>query len=126
MNVRCGNFSKSLLIFSRPALNQPVQSFRGSRHVTVVTRYDDKIKISHYDLNVLVGLGVIAHVHEVGMEVVADTIGLSLELTAMVSVPLGHAAPSLSCVLFGAGHQVDDKPGLTSVMLTDVVVLLLV
>ena len=58
------------------------------------------------------------------MEVVADTVGRGLDLAAMVSVPFGHAAPSLSCVLFvtqGAGHQVDDEPGLTSVMSTDVI-----
>ena len=103
---------------------QSVESFRGSRRVTVDTRYNSEVKIRHYYLDVLVCLGVVAHVHEVGVEVVADTVGRSLDLAAMVSVPFGHAAPSLSCVLFvtqGAGHQVDDEPGLTSVMSTDVI-----
>ena len=80
--------------------------------------------IRHNYLDVLVCLRVVAHVHEVGVEVVADTVSRGLDLAAMVSVPFGHAAPSLSCVLFvtqGAGHQVDDEPGLTSVMSTDVV-----
>ena len=103
---------------------QPVESFRGSRRVTVDTRYNGEVKIRHYDLDVLVRLGVVAHVHEVGVEVVADTVGRGLDLAAMVSVPFGHAATSLTCVLLvtqGAGHQVDDKPGLTSIMSTDVV-----
>ena len=103
---------------------QPVESFRGSRRVTVDTRYNSEVEIRHYNLDVLVRLGVVAHVHEVGVKVFADTVGRGLDLAAMVSVPFGHAAPSLSCVLFvtqGAGHQVDDEPGLTSVMSTDVI-----
>ena len=103
---------------------QSVKSFRGSRCVTVDTRYNSEVEIRHYNLDVLVCLGVVAHVHEVGVKVFADTVGRGLDLAAMVSVPFGHTAPSLSCVLFvtqGAGHQVDDEPGLTSVMSTDVV-----
>ena len=103
---------------------QPVKSFRSSRRVTIDTRYNSEVKIRHYNLDVLVRLGVVAHVHEVGVEVVADTVGRGLDLAAMVSVPFGHAAPSLSCVLFftqGASNQVDDEPGLTSIMSTDVV-----
>ena len=103
---------------------QSVESFRGSRRVTVDTRYNCEIKIGHYFLDVLVPLGVVAHVHEVGVEVLAHTVGGVLDLTAVVSVPFGHNAPSLSCVLFvtqGASNQVDDKPGLTSIMSTDVV-----
>ena len=97
---------------------QPVKSFRGSRRVTIDTRYNSEVKIRHNYLDVLVCLRVVAHVHEVGVEVVADTVSRGLDLAAMVSVP------SLSCVLFltqGASHQVDDEPGLTSVMSTDVI-----
>ena len=86
---------------------QPVKSFRGSRRVSIDTRYNSEVKIRHNYLDVLVCLRVVAHVHEVGGEVVADTVGRGLDLAAMVSVPFGHAAPSLSCVLFvtqGASH----------------------
>ena len=54
---------------------QSVESFRGSRRVTVDTRYNSEVKIRHDDLDVLVRLGVVAHVHEVGVEVLADTVG---------------------------------------------------
>ena len=78
---------------------QPVESFRGSRRVTVDTRYNSELKIRHYYLDVLVCLGVVAHVHEVGVEVVADTVGRGLDLAAMISVPFGHSIMTTDVVL---------------------------
>ena len=68
---------------------QPVKSFRGSRRVTVDTRYYCEVEIGDNFLDVNVPLGVVAHVHEVGVEVLAHTVGGVLDLTAMVSVPFG-------------------------------------
>ena len=86
---------------------QPVESFRSPRCVGVDARYNGEVKVRHYYFDVLIGLGVVTQVHEVGVEVLAHTVGRSLDLAAVVSVPLGHAAASLPCVLFitqGAGH----------------------
>ena len=88
-------------------LLQPVQPVFSTGRVRVNTCDDSEVEMWHNYIDVFVSLGVVAHIHEVGVEMFTNPIGGRLDFRAMISVPLTHEAPSLSDILFftqGTGY----------------------
>ena len=88
-------------------LFQPIQPVCSSGRVRVDTCDDSKVEMWHNFLDVFVSLGVVAHIHEVGVEVFTNPIGGRLDFRTMISVSLTHEAPGLSDILFftqGTGY----------------------